>query len=90
MALAGKETYCLISDGESNEGSIWEALRLKTDLHVDRLHVYANLNGFTALALIDTQRLGDRLKLFCPDIELRFTDNPEGYEGVAGHYDKAK
>ncbi len=90
MALANRDGdyYCLISDGECAEGSIFEALRLKTELQVKNLHVYANLNGYSALGKIDRQYLTVRLGVTCPDIEIRITENDPGFEGVAGHYKK--
>lgn len=50
MALADrkKDVYCLISDGECAEGSIWEALRIKEDRGLSNLKVYLNWNGWAA------------------------------------------
>lgn len=50
MALAdrSKNVYCLISDGESTEGSIWEALNLKRSQRLNNLRVYVNYNGWGA------------------------------------------
>ena len=75
MALANKSknVYCMISDGECAEGSVWEALRIKTDNNVDNLKVYVNLNGYGAYGKIDPTKLIKRLKTFCPDIEIRKT-----------------
>lgn len=76
MALAdrSKNVYCLISDGECAEGSIWEALRVKDQLKVSNLKVYVNINGWGAYDLIDVPRLCDRLLCFDPEIQLRFTE----------------
>lgn len=85
-----RSCFCLISDGECNgEGSCWEAMRIKTELKLDNLHYYFNLNGYSALGIIDRENLAKRIKVFCPDAEIRMTENPEGYLGVAGHYSKA-
>ncbi len=75
MALANKSknVYCMISDGEAAEGSIWEALRIKTDNKIDNLRVYINLNGYGAYGTIDVAVLIKRLKVFCPDINIRRT-----------------
>lgn len=75
MAIANKEknVYCLISDGEAAEGSIWEALRIKTDNNIDNLKVYINLNGYGAYGEINENTLARRLKAFCPDINIRKT-----------------
>lgn len=50
MALADrtKNVYCLISDGECAEGSIWEALRIAKEQELSNLKVYLNYNGWAA------------------------------------------
>jgi transketolase len=50
MALAdrSKNVYCLLSDGEMAEGSVWEAMRIKTQYKVNNLKLYLNYNGFAA------------------------------------------
>jgi transketolase len=50
MALADrtKNVYCLISDGECAEGSIWEALRIASEQQLTNLKVYVNWNGWAA------------------------------------------
>lgn len=50
MALAdrSKNVYCLISDGECSEGSIWEALRIRQEQKLWNLKVYVNNNGWGA------------------------------------------
>lgn len=90
MALADrkKDVYCLVSDGECAEGSIWEALRVKDDLQVDNLKVYVNINGYGAYDAIDTDKLETRLKTFCPDIIIcRTTVEQEDFlNGLDAHY----
>lgn len=75
MAIANrkKNIYCLISDGEAAEGSIWEALRIKTDNNLNNLKVYININGYGAYSKINPKDLIRRLKAFCPDIIIRRT-----------------
>jgi len=48
MAMADKQhkIFCLISDGESMEGSIQESLNVKDRLHVDNLIIFSNVNGY--------------------------------------------
>lgn len=50
MALAdrSKNVYCLISDGELAEGSIWESLRIAEAAKLENLHIYVNQNGWSA------------------------------------------
>lgn len=76
LAQPNKNVYCMISDGECAEGSIWESLRFINDHGVDNLHVYANINGMGAYDMIDVDRLADRLRAFLPRIHLRFSKPP--------------
>jgi len=50
MALADrtKNVYCLISDGESMEGSIYESINVKKKYNLTNLIVYMNYNRFGA------------------------------------------
>lgn len=90
MAIANKNrnVYCMISDGECTEGSIWEALRIKTDHNLDNLKVYINLNGYGAYGSIDSTKLIKRLKVFCPDINIRRTTVEQFpfLKGQGAHY----
>lgn len=64
MALADKSrnVYCLISDGECSEGSIWEALRIQKELYIENLFVYVNMNGWGAYKEINEIWLENQLK----------------------------
>jgi len=90
MAIAdrSKNVYCMISDGESAEGSIWEALRIKTDNKIDNLKVYINLNGYGAYGKINSLQLAHRLKVFCPDIVIKQTSVEQlpFLKGQSAHY----
>jgi transketolase len=48
MADRSKNVYCLISDGEITEGSIYEVMNIKSKYKVDNLIVYCNHNGWGA------------------------------------------
>jgi transketolase len=50
MALADrkKNVYCLISDGECAEGSVWEAIRIWKREKLRNLRIYLNFNGYSA------------------------------------------
>lgn len=58
MALADKTfradrtVYCVISDGELEEGSIWEAMLLAPTLKLERLIAVVDLNDFQSLGKI--------------------------------------
>lgn len=92
MALADKnrDIYCLISDGEMFEGSIYETFNIVNKYKVDNLKIYANVNGYSALAKFDKCEIIQKLKNLHKDIQIRLTDYI--YEkfpfvnGLAGHY----
>lgn len=66
MALSDrlKMVYCLISDGECSEGSVWEALQAASDQRLTNLCIYVNINGWGAYREITQGSLIDRLELF--------------------------
>lgn len=88
LADRSKDVYCLISDGEAAEGSIWEALRFAYESKLDNLKVYANVNGMSACDFIDKDYLISRLKSFLPSINIRVTEPPSWpfASGILTHY----
>ena len=66
MALSDrkKNVYCIISDGECNEGSIWESLRIATENKLANLKIVLNANGWGAYGSVDKQNLFRRIKAF--------------------------
>lgn len=66
MALANrqKNVYCMISDGEMSEGSIWEALRVASEQGLNNLKLLVNANGWGAYKMIDVDALIVRLQAF--------------------------
>ncbi|OGO93214.1 MAG: transketolase [Coxiella sp. RIFCSPHIGHO2_12_FULL_44_14] len=60
MALANRlqrdlsHTYVLLSDGELQEGSTWEALMMAANLALDQLTLFLDLNDFSGLARMST------------------------------------
>lgn len=66
MALANQKNniYCCISDGESSEGSIWEALRVAKEQRLNNLKVIVNANGWGAYDSISTDDLLTRIEAF--------------------------
>ncbi|MDD4937803.1 MAG: 1-deoxy-D-xylulose-5-phosphate synthase N-terminal domain-containing protein [Candidatus Shapirobacteria bacterium] len=66
MALANKtkNVYCLISDGECAEGSIWEGLRIVHDLKITNLKIIASVNGWGAYDPISSTDLEKRFAGF--------------------------
>lgn len=89
LADRNRDVWCLISDGESGEGSVWEALRYIHDAQLTNLKVYANVNGQIAYDSIDSDYLIRRYRSFLPSIEIRQSQPPEYLgpaRGVLTHY----
>lgn len=66
MALADRTrtVYCMISDGESTEGSIWETVRVASDKNITNLKIILNANGWGAYDKVNVQLLKRRFKAF--------------------------
>ena len=64
LSNRNKNVYCMISDGETSEGSIWEALRIGIDKQVENLKIVLNANGWGAYDPIDLSRLYKRIESF--------------------------
>ena len=88
LADRNRQVYCLISDGECGEGSIWEALRFIYEAKLDNLHVFANVNGMIAYDFIDREYINARLRAFLPRINIRNTTPPDFdfAKGILTHY----
>lgn len=88
MADRSRQVYCLISDGECAEGSIWEALRFADDAKLTNLQVYANINGQCAYDSINSDKLAARLRVFMPTINVRISQPPKWNfaSGLLSHY----
>jgi len=63
-----RQVYCLISDGECNEGSVWEAAMFAAQQRLSNLHVIIDFNGQQALSLtrdvMDQSNMAERWKAF--------------------------
>lgn len=90
MAIAdrNKNVYCMISDGECAEGSVWEALRIAGELQLENLRIVVNANGLSAYKSVDVDLLERRLNLFYPVIVVRTDvfEYPQWLQGLNGHY----
>jgi len=86
IADATRNVYCLLSDGECAEGSVWEALSVCTKMNLTHLKPYVNINGFSAYDEVDRTFLETRLKAFCPWVTVCHTTNPEYLGGLNAHY----
>jgi transketolase len=88
LADRDKNVYCLISDGEAAEGSIWESLRFIHVAKLTNLHVFVNINGMSAYEYLDVDYLIKRLVSFLPRIHIRVSE-PTAFpfaSGLLTHY----
>tara|TARA_R110000824_G_scaffold58377_8_gene157879 strand:- start:2653 stop:3312 length:660 start_codon:yes stop_codon:yes gene_type:complete len=74
-AVANKErtVHVMFSDGESTEGSVWEALRYIEEKNVENIQVYVNANGYACYDEMDVEYLERRCKAFMPNIHFHKT-----------------
>ena len=87
LANPNRNVYCMISDGECAEGSIWEALRFSHENKVDNLKIYVNANGWAAYDAVDLDYLETRIKAFNPKVNfVRTTVESFGLSGLDAHY----
>lgn len=66
MAAANKNitVYCLLTDGECAEGSIWESFNYIEKASLNNIRIYVNANGFSAYDSIDVDRLKRKLHAY--------------------------
>lgn len=67
LANPNRNVYCMISDGECAEGSVWEALRFAYENNVSNLKIYVNANGWAVYDAVDLDYLENRIKAFHPE-----------------------
>jgi transketolase len=94
IALAHPEemVYCVTSDGEWAEGSMWESLRIMTDLPIPNIQLWIIVNGYSAYGRVSIFDLEDRIIPFAhkakASVLFRRPEPIPYLEGVAGHYHK--
>jgi transketolase N-terminal domain/subunit len=89
MALASpnKDVYCVISDGECAEGSVWEAIRFAAAKKLSNLKIYVNVNNFVAYDKIDGEKLAGELLALNDKVNIRYTTIfPFEDLGLTAHY----
>lgn len=73
MALAEKirgsqkQFYCLIGDGEANEGSVWEAMLIAVDQQLDNLTVICDSNG-SQVRCLNIQDMNSKINAFGAEV----------------------
>ena len=88
MAIANrdKNVYCLISDGESFEGVMWEVANVIHKYKVSNLKIYLNYNGFAAYDSVGQDHI-NRLKVLFPKMKVVKTNVEDyGLTGQEAHY----
>lgn len=92
MANRDRRVYCLLSDGECAEGTVWEGLAFAKKLRLTNLLIHVNCNGYSAYDMVDRFELKDRILAFCPWAMVHFTENPpfEHLKNLEGHYHQLK
>lgn len=90
MAMADRSmnVYCVISDGEAFEGTIWEVANSMHKYKVDNLIVHLNYNGFSAYDKVGNDFV-ERVKAIFPSIHVHNTSVSDyGFVGLEAHYTK--
>ena len=92
LANPDRIVHTMISDGESTEGSVWEALRYIEEMSVKNIEVHVNANGYACYDEMDIDYLERRCKAFLPRIQFHRTTKqtfPVSFlEGLDAHYMK--
>lgn len=88
IANPNRLVYIVSSDGEMTEGSVWEALRIASELHLKNIRLAVVCNGYGAYGKIDVDLLEKRLELFYPCIVIKANlfNFPDWLQGQDGHY----
>ena len=73
VANPSRKVHVMISDGESTEGSVWEALRYIEEMKVENIEVHVNANGYACYDEMDVDYLERRCKAFLPRIHFHRT-----------------
>lgn len=90
MAAADRKrkVYCLISDGEIFEGSVWETANAMKRYNIDNLEIHLNWNGWSAYHQVNEGMI-QRVKGVFPDIIIHKTSVKDyGFAGLEAHYTK--
>jgi transketolase N-terminal domain/subunit len=88
LSNRNRNVYCIISDGECAEGSVWEALSFIQINSITNISIHVNINGYSAYDTINVEYLEKRLISFLPSIHLWKTQAPslDFMNGLQAHY----
>lgn len=80
-----RKVYTLIGDGESNEGSVWEAIMVATNLGLKNLTILYDYNN-SQIRSLQIQNPAERFRVFgCDVIEVDGHDNKEIQAALVQH-----
>jgi transketolase N-terminal domain/subunit len=95
IADPSRKVYCVISDGECFEGSIWESLYFLSRNNIPNLFVSVNANGICAYNHINIQKLKKIIQGFdCNNVQVVDTSDylkrfpTLATKGIESHYVK--
>jgi transketolase len=91
MALAdrSRNVYCLISDGECYEGTIWETANVIRRYKVENLKIYVNYNKLSAYHEVEELMMTHVWTMFPPSMKIVNTSVEDyGLVGLSAHYIK--
>ena len=94
LADQTRHVYCVISDGECCEGSIWESLYFMSKHNVPNITVFVNANGISAYSYVSVKKLKKIINSFelkssvkCINTEKYIQAFPELFDkGIESHY----
>ena len=90
LADSSRNVYCVLTDGECAEGSVWESLRFIKTQCMTNLKIYVIINGQSAYDVLDCTYLKNRLIAFLPDSALTIIDADSYFNddinGLLSHY----
>ncbi len=82
LRASSRRAFCLLSDAECNEGSVWEAVMFAAHHHLSNLVAVVDLNGQQALGytkdVLDLSPMADRWRAFGWDVH-----EVDGHDPVA-------
>ncbi len=64
LANRNENVYCVVSDGECFEGSIWESINIASSQRLGNLKIVVNANGFGAYGKTDVNKLAPKFIAF--------------------------
>lgn len=86
IARPKEKIYCLISDGECMEGSVWESLRLARELKAWNLNIYVNANGYGGMGPINLDVLNNQLRATGFPVNVVYTNMKPLPKELSAHY----